>query len=525
MKHLVKNVVVVAALAATSSVLFAPSAEAVPSYTRRYGFACSSCHTMWGDLNTAGITFKLSGYRAMFGKDLIPIEAGKDIQIPGVNVVIPGSLPFSFVTGAGYDQRTEKRTAFDGTVTTRRGSSLNLEEAGLYLTTPVGDRLSVFFEFPMYESGAWEMTPTGPGGPGMGMPGGANESFGGVFQGRNFQFDAGKPIFEIGKVFWNNLLGDALPRDSFNAAVGIARLPLGYAPHGIKFSINSYLIYERNALDLISPVHPSNLGPAGEVFRLVEAQVLTEVFGMLVPGGVSNSADKNTPWLEYHLGVTNGNNDNANNNSKFGGYGALKARWNSQSVGVFGFFKPDIYDDGLRSDPAFTQLGAMTGIFNPGAPLAANSSSVLGVDGTLSLTPLGIPISFDNQYMWRRESNPTGFNVPFNWQGGFHQVNWFVVPNVVAYARYDYITGHAFDDTPFGGITLSRPSEWDIVAGVQYAPWENVIVLGEFRHHEFKDTALIGFSPAAGAPDPFLGRVTPARIVDDGFTARLRVGF
>src|SRR3974390_3696073 len=142
MKRFVRALVLGAVLIATSLLMFAPSAEAVPSYSRRYGFACSSCHTMWGALNAAGFTFRLSGYRAMFGKDLVPIEEGHDINIPGVNVKIPNSLPLSFVTGVGYDQRSEKRTAFDGTVTTRRAATGALEDASIFLSGPIGDRFS-----------------------------------------------------------------------------------------------------------------------------------------------------------------------------------------------------------------------------------------------------------------------------------------------------------------------------------------------------------------------------------------------
>src|SRR3974390_3085776 len=137
MKRFVRALVLGAVLIATSLLMFAPTADAVPSYSRRYGFACSSCHTMWGALNAAGITFRLSGYRAMFGKNLVPIEEGHDINIPGVNLKIPNSLPFSFVTGTGYDYRTEKRTAFDGTQVTRTGSTLALEDARIFLHPPV----------------------------------------------------------------------------------------------------------------------------------------------------------------------------------------------------------------------------------------------------------------------------------------------------------------------------------------------------------------------------------------------------
>src|SRR5512140_3797299 len=56
-----------------ASLLLMPSAGAVPSYSRRYGMECSGCHTVWGDLNGSGITFRLSGYRAIGGSKLTPI--------------------------------------------------------------------------------------------------------------------------------------------------------------------------------------------------------------------------------------------------------------------------------------------------------------------------------------------------------------------------------------------------------------------------------------------------------------------
>jgi hypothetical protein len=533
-------------LAATSSLLYVPNAEAVPSYTRRYGFACSSCHTMWGALNGAGITFRLSGYRAMFGKDLVPIEENKDIRIPGVNVVLPSTLPLSFVTGGGFDQRTEKRTAFDGTTTKRGASSLALEDASIFLTGPMGDHFSAFVEFPMYETKAWEFTPTGPSGPSSDprVPGGANEPFkipGFTNPTGNFQFVNEKPVFEVAKFFWNNLLGDSLPRDSFNALFGITHMPLPYASGKVRLSVNQYLIYERRAVDLISPVHPTLMGNADELFRLGEPQILAEFFGMIVPGkDVTATASKETLWFEYHLGVTNGSNDNTDNNKSKDMYGRFVARYYMSSLGVFGFHSPDTYGSGNRLDPAF-QIGTngtagcvgtwapgCGGIYNPvpGSPgfNGRNAATAVGVDGTLNLTPfINIPISIDNQYMWRNETNPTGFNTQLKWTGGFHQVNWFLTPQLVAYGRYDWIKGKPFNDTPFGGITFSHPSEHDIVAGIQYAVFENVKLIGEARHHIFKDDAIGGFVVNAG--QPFVARTTPAKLVDDGFTARLMMGF
>ena len=534
MQRIAQTIIGLALLIATSLLLFPSTAEAVPSYTRRYGFDCNSCHTMWGALNAAGVTFRLSGYRAMFGKDLVPIEEGHDINIPGVNVKIPNSLPLSFVTGVGYDQRSEKRTAFDGTVTTRRAATGALEDASIFLTAPIGDRFSAFVEFPMYETRAWEFTPVGQSGiTADGSPGGANDKT--AF--RNFSFTTEKPIFEVAKFFWNNLLGDNAPRDSVNGLVGITHLPLAYSPGKVRLSVNQYPIYEYRALELLSPIYTSLMGGANDLFRLSEPQILGELNGMWVPGGaVTDSAKKETFWLEYHVGTTTAHNDATNNNGQFGGYGRLVGRYYGQSLGVFGFYKGDTYDDALR-DPAtsafvINQLNGLgvtnTGVFNPLAPRAANSATALGVDGTLSLVPWEIPVSLDNQYMWRRESNPTGFNQAFTWQGGFHQLNWFITPQVVTYGRYDWLRGDRFNDTPFGGITFADPRQHDYVAGIQYAPWPNVKLVGEYRYRVFEDRAVGAPADLAGCAvtcQPYLNRSTTASIVDNGFTAKLMMGF
>lgn len=532
MRQFVRTIAATAVLIATALAVLIQSASAVPSYTRRYGLDCSSCHSMWGALTPAGLTFRLSGYRAIFGHDLVPIQESKDINIPGINAKIPPNLPLSFVTGFGYENRTEKRQGFDGTSGKQGASSLALEDASIFLTSPVGDRFSVFVEFPMYETRAWEFTPTGPSyGAADGRPGGANDVYRGF---RHFQFSTEKPIFEVGKFFWNNLLGDTLARDSFNAAIGITHLPLPYSPGKVRLSVNQYPIYERRALDLISPIHPSLMGGTDGLFRLSEPQIQAELFGMIVPGGpVTASANRETLWFEYHAGVTNASNDQADNNRTKGGYGRFVGRWYNQSLGFFGFYTPDTYDDALRTNTTFVNVGNLGncgvtatcagGIYNPATPYATNAATALGVDGTASLAPWGIPLSLDNQYMWRKESNPTGYNTEFTWQGGFHQLNWFAMPNLVVYGRYDWVRGNRFNDVPMGGITFSDPREWDVVLGVQYALWENVKVIGEYRHHRFEDRAV--GSGAATVTTPFATRIQSATITDDGFTTRLMMGF
>ncbi|HSQ78503.1 MAG TPA: hypothetical protein VLN91_06390, partial [Nitrospirota bacterium] len=320
MKQITRIAVAVAVLT-TTLLLLKPSAWAVPSYSRRYGMECSGCHTMWGALNGAGVTFRLSGYRAINGNDLTPVE--KDIEV-SKDVFVPATLPLSLITGVGFDSRTETRRAADGTSNTRRGSSINLEDASIFLTSPMGPHLSAFIEFPMYETKAWEFTPTGPAE--------ANDTGGGVGP-HNLQFNTESPAFEVAKFFWNNLFGDSAPRDSVNLLGGISHPPLAYSPGKVRLSINQYPIYERRALDLISPKKVDDIFSGANdhdeteyLFRLSEPQEFIEVMGMILPGQ-QVLGKKETFWMEYHLGVSNGSNGKADNNNTKDEYGRFVMRW------------------------------------------------------------------------------------------------------------------------------------------------------------------------------------------------------
>jgi opacity protein-like surface antigen len=134
---------------------------------------------------------------------------------------------------------------------------------------------------------------------------------------------------------------------------------------------------------------------------------------------------------------------------------------------------------------------------------------------TLSLAPLGIPVSVENQYLYNRESDPTGFGREFKWQGGFGQVNWQIAKKAISYGRYDWVSGNRFDDTTLAvlgltGVTKAKPREWDVVAGLQYLMMQNLKLIGEYRHHEFSDSA--------STPNT-------ARLQDDGFTIRAMIAF
>lgn len=489
-------------------VLMTPNAWAVPSYTRRYGVECGTCHSMWGALTPAGLTFRLSGYRAIFGKDLTPIS--DDVEMTK-GVTIPSTLPLSFVTGVGIDSRSEKREPA-GSSASSTGTTLALEDASIFLTSPIGQHLSAFVEFPMYESKAWEFTPTGNFEARFNTPG------------RQIKFATESPTFEVAKFFWNNPLS-SLPRDSFNLLAGITHPPLAYSPGKVRLSVNQYLIYERTALDLISPRRVEDVlgGDENDVtFRLSEPQILAEVNGMQTFGkAVTDTSKRETMWGEYHLGITNASNAKSANSPGLGYYGRYVVRWFNQSLGIFAFRKGDIYSDDIRNTGSIglNANGIMSGAQDP------NQVTIWGPDATLSLAPWGIPLSLDNQLMYRKESNPTGFGREFKWHGGFHQLNYFVSRTTAVYARYDYLTGDAFDDTGstlngVSGITRSTPKEHDVVLGWQHLYQPNVKFVFEFRQHKFEDTAsgpVIGALGAASAQG--------ATLTDHGLTARVMFGF
>jgi hypothetical protein len=458
---------------------------------------------MWGALNGAGVTFRMSGYRAIFGKDLTPVE--KDIDLAGGTLSIPKTSPLSILTGVGFDYRKEKREASSGSNSSRTGSTLALEDASLFISSPIGKHLSAFIEFPMYFNEAWEFTPTGPAE--------AND----VTAGRDIKFKHEKEIFEVAKFWWNNLIPGA-PRDSINLLFGISHPWLASSPGKVRLSVNQYLIYERRALDLISPkfVTPDHSRSIltedqnGYLFRLSKPQVFFEVNGMLAPGKeITDVSKRSTFWFEYHLGVSNGSNDHNDNNSSKDFYGRFVGRYYNQSFGIFAYHSADTYDDTLRNDLSIGNGGIMS------ARRSRNKMLRIGPDMTLSLAPFGIPVWVENQYMYNRESDPTGFGKEFKWQGGYHQFNWQITGKAVMYDRYDWVRGNRFDDTATAvmsltGITKADPREWALVAGLQYIVTQNLKLIGEYRHHEFEDKA--------GAPKT-------ARLKSDGFTARAMIAF
>ncbi len=100
-----KNILLVAIIATTS--MMYQEANAVPSFARQTGLACSSCHTVFPELTPFGRQFKLNGYTMTGIKQVESTSANKknDLKIDQIP-------PFSVMlqTGATYSKANTPAT-------------------------------------------------------------------------------------------------------------------------------------------------------------------------------------------------------------------------------------------------------------------------------------------------------------------------------------------------------------------------------------------------------------------------------
>ena len=481
------------ALVMWSGILFmlSPPAWAIPAFSRRYNVSCSACHSAWPQLNQAGWSFMMSGYRRLNGRELTPTT--KDVELAQAALTIPSTIPLSIVATAGFDFQEVRRTASDDTKATRKGSSFDLKEVELLAGTPLGKNLSFFLDFELTETEIENRT----------GPGEANETD----SHRNLTFETEGPSApSLAMIIWNSLLPPSVaPLDSLNAIGGVNALPLAFSPEHRRLTASPYLIYERRALDLLSGVVAEDVLSSNDrdrLLRLSKSQTGVELNGLLLPAG---GAMPEALILEYHLGLANGSNNRSDPNTQKDFFGRLALRWASQMLGVFGYWSPDVYSDDLRSKFSTTAGGIFSGLGR------SNQFYTVGPDLTLSLDPFDIPVWLETQVLFNRESNPTGFNKSFKWSGGFTQLNWKIVKPVIVYGRYDWLRGDRFDDTGDGGVTKPvKPREWAAVGGIQWYVLENFKLLAEYSRHEFRNHE---------------NTPTKQRLTEDFFTVRASLGF
>src|SRR5262249_60608386 len=103
------------------------------------------------------------GQRRLNGIDVKPTTKAIELAIGALS--IPSIPPLALTASTGFDLESIQRRAADGTRASQKGSSFDLDSANLFLATPLGQNLSVFFEFPLFETHAPANDfPTGPSG-------------------------------------------------------------------------------------------------------------------------------------------------------------------------------------------------------------------------------------------------------------------------------------------------------------------------------------------------------------------------
>ncbi len=495
--------------------MFSPPAWAIPAFARRYGVACSTCHSVWPALSSTGVSFKLSGYRRLNGIDVKPMTADIDVAMGALNM--PAIPPLAITASTGFDYQGFHRRAADGSRANQAGNSLDFENATIFAATPLGPNLSTFLEFPLYETKAPANNfPTGPSG--------ANDTAD-VNSRRDIRFESESPTFEMGKMMWNSLL-PFLPPDSLNIKAGVDQLPLGFSAEANRMSVRPYLIYGRRALDLLSP-YQTDAVVGDSLLRMGEPQVQVALNGIFVPFGKLEDLGKpESLILEYEVGVTNGSNNSTAPKTEKDFFGRVAMSWWGQKLGFFGYMSPDIYDDHQRTDGSIN-MGLVLSGTQP-----ANRTHAFGPDLTLSLEPLDIPIWLETQVLFERESNPTAFHQAFSWWGGFSQLNARLpvgmkfLQFIVAYGRYDWLHGDRFNDIPAGGVTgVVRPREWQAVGGLQWVVLENLKIVTEYSRRVFENNAQTATVATIGDGMPPALMPVHQRLTDDFFTVRASIGF
>ncbi len=441
-------------------------AQAIPAFARLYGYKCGACHSAFPALNATGEEFRLSGYRRFEGGDVVPkvppVKIGEFLELPGI-------VPLSFSLEAGYNFTEIDNTLGDGSKNDntasdfkRSQSSFNLIEFEFLAGASLGSHLSFFLDAALGETEIRQYFDPET-----------------RRHGAKFKLE-GPEVPELAFISFNDIL---LP-DLLNLKAGIIELPLAFSSGHRRLSFFPYLVYEATALDVVSRrgiddfVSVPGVDEEGlehNQFRLSNNQVGVQVFGRVTPS-LHKIPDL---YMDYFVGVANGNNINADNNKTKDVFGRLAFTYTiantTWTVGGFGYYSGNTLDS-LTTNP---ENGAS---YKERLWRAGPDISV-----TLN-TPLYLNIS--TQILFGEDSNATGFGKKASWWGGFVQAEVKPLDKLILYGRYDWIDGDSFNDSTVtingasGTIGPVKPSLWDVVIGAQYFLYENFKLIAEYRHGE-----------------------------------------
>jgi len=287
-------------------------------------------------------------------------------------------------------------------------------------------------------------------------------------------------------------LNDLFIKDLINVKAGAFVLPLlsgtGNAPAGLRLSVAEYEIYAANARDLLGiGSGAAGLSVGGKRFRLVKPQLGAELWGVLSP--------REDLRFLYHVGVTNASNRNPDNNRDKGIYGRLAATYQNQTLGFFVFHADNLVD---QEPPA-------------AFPGGADRAWRFGPDVSLNF----LNVNLFAQFLWGRDSNPTGFGEDLRYWGGFVEADYVTpLPQLVALARFDWVKAREFNDLPQGGSTRTEPRILAFTVGLQYYIWQNLKFVTEYTFREESERL-----------DASLSTRDVDRVRDHIFTSRFSIVF
>jgi hypothetical protein len=286
-----------------AGMLAARRASAIPTFAYVYNKPCSTCHTVYPQLNPEGERFAakgMHGYRPV----VEPIRLGTAFALPG-------TVPLSISGGVGEDL---------GGTARGEGESFRqhatLEFLGVMAGSELGPHLSFLADYAALVGNPTNGNTTQGNRPGLGFLQAHAEPFG-----------------------W---LG--------NAKVGLQELPLGASPRVHRLSTTPYLVYQVSPASLLG-ARPPVQGPRDDTLSLASTQYALEL-SVLDP----------TSELGVFLGGALGSNNKDDFNDSQDVFLRLQYGLFASKAGLFVYYSPDalgpgVDDHALRIGPDLTLYG------------------------------------------------------------------------------------------------------------------------------------------------------------------------